>query len=201
MVTRKTSNLTLSLIFHIFTTAAALPLNPPFSAAPLPSSLTLTTPLSDGLNASKYMTASTGLSSFPPGPPPSRFTYAIFGSDLTLEINTLGLIRDRDESLVEKVLNDAFRASINPFRPSTGLPQAGYQLQEGRFLLGVAPSRTLPGEKRVTWGMWTEVLTGIHGYAEAYPGYDFSFDIWWTPQVGSSQGYVIGTGLAKTRRR
>ena len=142
-------------------------------------------------------------SSFPPGPPPSSIDYQVPGSELSIELSSLGLVRDRNERNVEHVLNDAFRASLIPFRPHEPIDDAGYKLYEGGFVLGVAPSspssrRT--GEKALTWGMWTECLAGIHGYVEAYPRYDFSFDIWLTPSIGGSQGYVIGSGFALTRR-
>lgn len=98
-------------------------------------------------------------------------------------------------------MSEAIQASVNPYRPQTALSEDGYQLQHGGFLLGVTPSAQIPGEERLTWGMWTKALTGIHGYVEAYPGYDFSFEIWLIPAVGQSQGYVIGAGFALTRRR
>ena len=89
-----------------------------------------------------------------------------------------------------------------PFRPHEAMGDRGYQIHVQGFLLGVAPSSPAtkrPSERPLTWGMWTECLTGIHGYVEAYPGYDFSFDIWLTPSVGTSTGYVIGSGFALTR--
>lgn len=47
--------------------------------------------------------------------------------------------------------------------------------------------------------MWSDVLSSIHEYVEAYPGYDFAFEVWFTPPVGASSGYVIGGGLGITR--
>ena len=120
---------------------------------------------------------------------------------MTLELSPLGLIRGRDESTVAKVLAESFRASLDPYRPEVAITEDGCQRQEGSFLLGVTPSARLPGEEPLTWGKWTDALAGIQGYVEAYPGYDFSFEIWLTPAVGHSQGYVIGAGFAMTRRR
>ena len=120
-----------------------------------------------------------------------------------MELSPLGLVRGRDERVVETVLNDAFRASLVPFRPHEPINEEGWKIYEGGFVLGVSPSSRStqrPTEKRLTWGMWTECLAGIHGYVEAYPGYDFSFDIWFTPSIGTSVGgYVIGSGFAYTR--
>ena len=119
-----------------------------------------------------------------------------------MELSSLGLVRGRDERVVERLLNDAFRASLMPFRPNLPIYAEGYKITEGNFNLVVSPSSPAtrqPGERELTWGMWTECLAGIHGYVEAYPGYDFSFDIWLTPSVGRSVGYVIGSGVAFTR--
>lgn len=46
--------------------------------------------------------------------------------------------------------------------------------------------------------MWTIVLTGMSGYVQAYPGYDFMFEI---EMVGEEElrGVVIGAGFAMTR--
>ena len=119
---------------------------------------------------------------------------------MTLELNSLGVIPRRDEGLVQYVLNKAFRASLDhpPLQP---MSEAGYKLQEGNWLLGVVPSRTLPGEERIKWLMWTEALSGLLGYTRAYPGYDFTFEIWLSRPVGTSDGYVIGTGFAMSRVR
>lgn len=65
----------------------------------------------------------------------------------------------------------------------------------------MTPSAEIPGDARLTWGGWTDALAGIYGYVEAYPGYDFAFDIWLTPEIGQNEGYVIGAGFAITRRR
>ena len=141
--------------------------------------------------------------SFPPGPPPPSIDYQIPGSELSLELSSLGMVRDRDERVVEQMLNDAFRASLVPFRPHEPMTDEGYKIWQGGFVLGVAPtsaSARRPTERPLTWGMWTECLAGIHGYVEAYPKYDFSFDIWLTPNIGRSVGYVIGSGFALTRR-
>ena len=48
--------------------------------------------------------------------------------------------------------------------------------------------------------MWSDVLSSIHEYVDAYPGYDFAFEVWFTPPDGAaSSGYVIGGGLGITR--
>lgn len=103
--------------------------------------------------------------------------------------------------MVKQVLSEATHASLDPYRPQVAISEDGYQLQGKGFLLGVTPSAEIPGEEHLTWGGWTDALTGIHGYVEAYPGYDFTFDIWVTPAIGQSKGYVIGAGFAITRRR
>ena len=140
-------------------------------------------------------------SSFPPGPPPSPCYYALPDSDLTLELSSLGLIPGRNERVVAQVINEATQASSDPYRSQLAISDEGYQLQGGRFLLGVTPSAVVAGEERLTWGRWTDTLAGILDYVEAYPGYDFTFDIWVVPEVGQSEGYVIGGGFAITRRR
>ena len=103
--------------------------------------------------------------------------------------------------MVEKVLNEATQASLNPYRPQATMPKDGYQTRDGSFLLGVTPSVEVPGQEPLTWGRWTGTLAGMYSYVETYPGYDFGFDIWVTPEVGRSQGYVVGAGFAMTRRR
>lgn len=62
------------------------------------------------------------------------------------------------------------------------------------------PSAVSPGEETLTWGRWTDALEGMGGYVVAYPGYDFSFRLWVVPDVGTSEGYVVGAGFAITRR-
>ena len=140
----------------------------------------------------------TNFTRFPPGPPAHQFFYEIPGTDLTLELNALGIIRSRDENVVKNVLNEAFRASLD-HPPLQAMSEAGYQRQEGSFLLGVAPSRTLPGEERIKWLMWTEALTGLLGYTRAYPGYDCTFEIWLLSQSDPSKSYVVGAGFAISR--
>ena len=50
----------------------------------------------------------------------------------------------------------------------------------------------------LTWGMWTIVLTGMNGYVQAYPRYDFLFEVRLV-QGWVLEGYVIGAGFAMTR--
>lgn len=41
----------------------------------------------------------------------------------------------------------------------------------------------------------------MFSYVETYPGYDFSYNIWWTPEdQEKSEEYVVGSGFAMTRR-
>ncbi|KAI4130948.1 MAG: hypothetical protein LQ338_001459 [Usnochroma carphineum] len=54
------------------------------------------------------------------------------------------------------------------------MPGHGYHLQVRNFLMSVSHS---VGASDLTWGMWTIVLTGMNGYVQAYPGYDFQFEI------------------------
>ena len=79
------------------------------------------------------------------------------------------------------------------------MTDTGYQIQIGSFLLGVTPSAEISGQERLTWGRWTDTLTGIFGYVEAYPGYDFAFDIWVSAEVGQSAGHVVGAGFGIKR--
>ena len=108
-------------------------------------------------------------------------------------------MRGRDERLVEQVIGEAFRASLDPYRPLQSLPEDGYKLQIDYFALLVTPSKRLPGEETLTWGMWTEVLAALQGYVKAYPKYDFTFDVYLLPPVGGSHSYVIASGFAFTR--
>ena len=101
--------------------------------------------------------------------------------------------------MVKEILNEAFRASVRPFRPQTPITMQGLLYHTEGFVLSVLPSRRLPGQKPLSWGYWSEVLLAMFEYVEAYPGYDFSYNIWWKPEDEASQGYVIGTGFAKTR--
>ena len=119
---------------------------------------------------------------------------------MTLELFALGHIQGRSEDMVQRVLREATRASLHPYRPQVAISEKGYQLQFGSFLLGLTPSAETVGQERLTWGRWTDALTGIQGYVEAYSGYDLAFDIWVTPEVGQSAGYVVGAGFAITRK-
>lgn len=75
----------------------------------------------------------------------------------------------------------------------------GYQAQIGTFLLSIVPYARTLGRERMTWGRWTDALVGIQAYVEAYPGYDFSFEILVQPAVGASTGYLVGHGIGMTR--
>lgn len=114
-----------------------------------------------------------------------------------LEFSPLGKNPHRNEDAVRQVLRDALYTSLD-FRVTASLPGSGYKLQEGSFLLGVTHATYMPGMKRLTWGMWTIVLTSITGYAQAYPGYDFLFEIRLV-EVEEITDYVIGAGFAITR--
>ncbi|KAL8639105.1 MAG: hypothetical protein Q9228_003820 [Teloschistes exilis] len=131
---------------------------------------------------------------FPPGPPNEHFLYIIPDTDLGVELFPLGLIPHRDEAVVRKVISDAIHDSIN-YRINAKISVQGYKKQEDGFLLSVSHS---VGRLEFTWGMWTIVLTGLNGYVQAYPGYDFQFTIRkYLP--ADIAGYVIGSGFAKTR--
>ena len=75
------------------------------------------------------------------------------------------------------------------------IPGHGYKLQTRSFLVGVSHSA---GAHDLTWGMWTIVLTAMKEYTQAYPGYDFLFEV----RLLEGQeiaGFVIGAGFALTR--
>lgn len=93
---------------------------------------------------------------------------------------------------------DALYTSLD-FRVTATMPDDGYQMTKGNFLLGVTHSVLTEGERELTWGMWTVVLTGMSGYVQAYPGYDFSFEIRLMAGEEEIEGHVIGTGFAMTR--
>ncbi|KAL8659928.1 MAG: hypothetical protein Q9202_006883 [Teloschistes flavicans] len=131
---------------------------------------------------------------FPPGPPEQRYLYIIPDTDLGVVFAPLGLIPHRDETAVRKVISDAIHDSI-AYRINAKMPGHGYKEQEGGFLLSVSHSA---GRSELTWGMWTIVLTGINGYVQAYPGYDFQFTIR-RYEPADIAGYVVGAGFAKTR--
>ena len=84
-----------------------------------------------------------------------------------------GLVDDRNETLVRKVLHDAFDYSLTN-RASAKLPSRGYYLQEDYFCVSVSHS---VGNSELSWGMWTIILTGMTAYVSAYPRYDFLFEI------------------------
>ena len=84
-----------------------------------------------------------------------------------------GLIPDRNETLVQKVLRDALYDSLSK-RVSAKIPGGGYQLQEDFFCVVINHA---VGSSELTWGMWTLILTGMTAYVNAYPGYDFLFEI------------------------
>ena len=77
----------------------------------------------------------------------------------------------------------------------------GTSCRKGGFLLVLHPSAVSPGEETLKWGRWTDALEGMGGHVEACPGYDFSFRLWVVPDVGTSERYVVGVGVAMTRRR
>ena len=134
-------------------------------------------------------------SSFPPGPPSNPFFYTIPGSELMLEFSPLGLIPDRNESLVSRVLFDAIHTSLD-YRVNAKMPGHGYKLQDQNFVVSVTHT---VGKQELTWGMWTIILTGMIGYVQAYPGYDFLFEIR-LMEAETLAGSVIGAGFAVTRR-
>ena len=84
-----------------------------------------------------------------------------------------GLIADRNETLVQKVLRDALYHSLSK-RVASKIPGSGYQLQEDSFCIAVNHA---VGSSELTWGMWTLILTGMTAYVNAYPKYDFLFEV------------------------
>lgn len=56
------------------------------------------------------------------------------------------------------------------------------------------------GSSEITWGMWTVVLTGLSGYVQAYPGYDFLFEVK-LMERGALEGWDIASGFVMTRGR
>lgn len=75
------------------------------------------------------------------------------------------------------------------------MPGHGYKLQEQNFIVGVTHAA---GMHELTWGMWTTILTSMMGYVQAYPGYDFLFEIR-LMEGGELAGFVVGAGFAMTR--
>ncbi|KAI4095731.1 MAG: hypothetical protein LQ344_001448 [Seirophora lacunosa] len=131
---------------------------------------------------------------FPPGPPEPHYLHPIIDSDLAIEFYPLGFIPNRNETLVKDVLRQALYDSLN-YRTTAKMPGRGYKMQEREFLLSVSHSA---GVGDLTWGMWTVVLGEMQGYVDAYPGYDYQFEIrkyrdW------EIAGYVIGAGFVETR--
>ncbi|KAL8956991.1 MAG: hypothetical protein Q9193_005624, partial [Seirophora villosa] len=131
---------------------------------------------------------------FPPGPPEPHYLHPIIDSDLAIEFYPLGFIPNRNETLVKDVLRQALYESLN-YRTTAKMPGQGYKMQEQEFLLSVSHSA---GVGDLTWGMWTVVLGEMQGYVDAYPGYDYQFEIrkyrdW------EIRGYVIGAGFVETR--
>ncbi|KAM0799829.1 hypothetical protein BDR22DRAFT_890107 [Usnea florida] len=200
MVNRGTRYLAL-VLFHIGITIAAPPLSPASSNTPTAPSLSLTNAFSEAINTTKLTVLPSVLKLFPPGPPPNPYFYLIPDSNLIIEFSPLGLIPNRNETLVQQTIRQATIASLSPYRPQTPLSENGYHLQEGGFLLGVQPSVHRPGEEPLTWGRWTDALWGVFAYVQAYPRFDFSFMLWVLEDLRAGDGYVIGAGFAITRGR
>ena len=93
------------------------------------------------------------------------------------------------------VIFEAIRDSL-AFRSIAKLPGDGYKLQVRSFLLGVSHS---VGVRDLTWGMWMMALEAMNGYTQAYPKYDFEFEIRKFRSEGDIEGYVIGLGFAYER--
>ena len=53
------------------------------------------------------------------------------------------------------------------------------------------------GRRDLTWGMFTVVMTSVKGYLQAYPGYDFSFDVRLFREM-SLDNVVIAAGFLAT---
>lgn len=75
------------------------------------------------------------------------------------------------------------------------MPGHGYQVQDKNFIVGVTHA---VGRQELTWGIWTKILIGMTGYVQAYPGYDFLFEIRLLEDEEIA-GIVIGAGFALTR--
>ncbi|KAL8963804.1 MAG: hypothetical protein Q9197_007071, partial [Variospora fuerteventurae] len=106
----------------------------------------------------------------------------------------LGFIPNRNETLTKLVLREALYESLH-YRTTAKIAGHGYKLQIKNALLSVAHST---GVGDLTWGMWTVVLREMQGYVEAYPGYDFEFEV--RKYRGEEiEGYVIGAGFMETR--
>lgn len=95
---------------------------------------------------------------------------------------------------MSRVLLDALLTSLD-YRVSAKMPGHGYQAQEQNFIVGVTHA---VGKQELTWGMWTMILNGMTGYVQAYPGYDFLFEIRLT-EAEELASHVIGAGFAITR--
>ncbi|KAL9603242.1 MAG: hypothetical protein Q9219_001262 [cf. Caloplaca sp. 3 TL-2023] len=135
------------------------------------------------------------LDAFPPGPPTAHFFYPIPSNpDIILVFNPLGQDSSRDEGLVRGVIRDAISESLTK-RISSKMPGHGWKLQHENFLLCVTHS---VGASDLTWGMWTTVLIALKEYVQAYPRYNFSFDIRLVEGF-DIEGDVIAAGFAMTR--
>lgn len=91
-------------------------------------------------------------------------------------------------------MREALYNTLN-YRTAAQIPASGYKLQIQDFLLSVSHS---VGVRELTWGMWTIYLRGLDDYVQAYPGYDFQFELrkyrgW------EIEGYVLGAGFVETR--
>ena len=88
---------------------------------------------------------------------------------------------------------EAIRDSL-PYRPGAKLPAGGgYKVRVREFLIGVGHS---VGVRELTWGLWMMVLEAMNGYVQAYPKYDFEFEIRKYRDEEDIEGYMIGAGFA-----
>ena len=102
----------------------------------------------------------------------------------------------------EKVLQDAIRSSINPFRPNAQIRDKSLVWQDdvGKVILRLEPEipDAVEDERPIlTFGTWTAALTGIKAYVEHYPTVFFWFRIYeeeYDEEDHKTGEYRIGKG-------
>ncbi|CAF9932854.1 MAG: hypothetical protein HETSPECPRED_008462 [Heterodermia speciosa] len=134
------------------------------------------------------------LSIFPPGPPEERFYYPIPDTDLLLQFSPIGKPPFRREAFAIQAVVDAIHTSLG-YKTTAKLPSEGYKINIGDVILGVSH---YVGKRDLTWGMFTLVMTSVKSYMQAYPGYDFAFEVRLFQEWGL-ESFVIASGFMMTR--
>ena len=110
---------------------------------------------------------------------------------INLKFKDYTLIEDRDETECAEAIQKAISAAGDPTKYDVKVPEFEHTYAQGDNLLDIIPKKGYPDQTtELTWGIWSQALTGVSNFRLAYPGLYFVFEVYVYPGGSGDENYV-----------